>query len=182
MSLAALTAIGTVAAGLALPLAFAQLAALRQDRLRAQISKVGVWYDLDWPESGTPRLMAILFVRNASELPVELKRVELNIDGKPRISIDRGFVPPDETRKWEIGAGDPSEIALGEVSIIDATRRLWDLRPIRGGPARRIRLERWWLWRRDHGVRLRHWWLRHRRRVADVAGRAGRLIKFGDEG
>lgn len=39
----AITAIGTVLAGLALPLAFIQLGALRQDRLRGQISKVGVW-------------------------------------------------------------------------------------------------------------------------------------------
>jgi hypothetical protein len=38
---AAITAVGTVLAGLALPLAFFQLGALRQDRLRAQVSKVG---------------------------------------------------------------------------------------------------------------------------------------------
>jgi hypothetical protein len=40
---AAVTAIGTVLAGLALPLAFVRLGALRQDRLRAQVSKVGAW-------------------------------------------------------------------------------------------------------------------------------------------
>lgn len=40
---ATVTAIGTLLGGLALPLAFIQLAALRQDRLRAQINKVGAW-------------------------------------------------------------------------------------------------------------------------------------------
>jgi hypothetical protein len=47
---AAITAIGTVLAGLALPLAFIQLGGLRQDRLRGQVSKVGAW-------TGTPEQM-----------------------------------------------------------------------------------------------------------------------------
>lgn len=47
VSWAAVTGIGAVLAGLALPLAFIQLGALRQDRLRAQVSRVGAW-------TGTP--------------------------------------------------------------------------------------------------------------------------------
>jgi hypothetical protein len=35
--------VGTVAAGLALPLAFVQLGALRRDRLRGQVDKVAAW-------------------------------------------------------------------------------------------------------------------------------------------
>ena len=38
-----LTAFGTLAAGLALPLAFIQLGSLRRDRLRGQVDKVAAW-------------------------------------------------------------------------------------------------------------------------------------------
>lgn len=78
---AAITAFGTVLAGLALPLAFIQLRALRQDRLRTQVSKVGAW-------TGQPRRTdevtsswtIPLLVRNGSELPVWVNAVGMNID------------------------------------------------------------------------------------------------------
>jgi hypothetical protein len=41
--------VGTVAAGLALPLAFVQLGGLRRDRLRGQVDKVAAW-----PEEPAP--------------------------------------------------------------------------------------------------------------------------------
>src|ERR1700719_3133834 len=97
MSWAAVTAIGTVLAGLALPLAFIQIGALRRDRLRTQISKVGVWIDMQWTKSEIPELQARLLIRTASELPVEIKRVELDIDGKPRMVVSRGTVAPGRT-------------------------------------------------------------------------------------
>jgi hypothetical protein len=65
--------LGAVAAGLALPLAFVQLGALRRDRLRGQVDKVGVWlgkpHRLD-KAAGEVWWALPLRVRNASELPV----------------------------------------------------------------------------------------------------------------
>jgi hypothetical protein len=74
------TAIGTVFAGLALPLAFIQLGGLRQDRLRAQVSKVGAWVDTPktmYPESGLWTIP--VRIRNSSELPVRVETVDLTI-------------------------------------------------------------------------------------------------------
>jgi hypothetical protein len=74
------TAIGTVLAGLALPLAFIQLGGLRQDRLRAQVSKVGAWVDTPktmYPESGLWTIP--VRIRNSSELPVRVETVDLTI-------------------------------------------------------------------------------------------------------
>jgi hypothetical protein len=159
---AAVTAIGTVLAGLALPLAFIQIGALRQDRLRAQISKVGVWIDMKWTKSEPRKLQARLLVHNASELPVEIKRVQLDIDGKPRIAFSRGTVAPGQTRKYAIGAGATSKPTLGVVGIIDAAGRLWDMHPVQGGPPQLVRPRRWWLWHRKT--------------------QAGQLIELGDEG
>ena len=145
---AAVTAIGTVLAGLALPLAFIQIGALRRDRLRAQVNKVGVWIDMKWAKSEPPELQARLLVHNASELPVEIKRVELDVDGKPRMVVSRGTVAPGQTLKYGIGAGDASKVTLGMVGIIDAAGRLWDMRPVRGGLPQRVQSRRWWLWHR----------------------------------
>jgi hypothetical protein len=80
VSWAAVTAIGTVLAGLALPLAFIQLGGLRQDRLRGQVSKVGAW-------TGTPEQMdekqglwsIPVLIRNGSELPVRVDAAHLAI-------------------------------------------------------------------------------------------------------
>ena len=162
MSWAAVTAIGTVLAGLALPLAFIQIGALRRDRLRAQISKVGVWVDMQWTKSETPELQARLLIHNASELPVEIKRVELDIDGRPRMVVSRRTVAPGRTLKYGISAGDASRVTLGVVNLIDAAGHLWDMRPVRGGLPQLIQSRSWWLW--------------HRRT------QAGKLIELGDEG
>lgn len=68
---AAVTAIATVFAGLALPLAFVQLGALRRDRLRAQIAKVGGWTGAPEREGDEAYSWSIpVWVRNGSELPV----------------------------------------------------------------------------------------------------------------
>lgn len=159
---AAVTAVGTVLAGLALPLAFIQIGAIRRDRLRAQISKVGVWVDMTWTKSEPRKLQARLLVHNASELPVEIKRVQLDIDGKPRMAISGGTVAPGQTRKFGIGAGDPSKVTLGVVGIIDVAGRLWDMHPVQGGLPQLVQSRRWWLW--------------HRRT------QAGQFIELGDEG
>ena len=76
----AITAIGTVLAGLALPLAFIQLGALRQERLRAQVSKVGAWVGTVEPTGeGTGSWMIRMLIRNGSELPVGVSAVDLAI-------------------------------------------------------------------------------------------------------
>lgn len=63
------TAIGTVLAGLALPLAFIQLGALRQDRLRAQVSKAGAWTGMPEQTGEEPGLWTIpVLIRNGSDL------------------------------------------------------------------------------------------------------------------
>jgi hypothetical protein len=77
---AAITAIGTVLAGLALPLAFIQLGALRQDRLRAQVSKVGAWAQKPTLLDKRATFWFIpVFVRNSSELPVQIDAVDAAI-------------------------------------------------------------------------------------------------------
>jgi hypothetical protein len=90
---AAVTAIGTVLAGLALPLAFIQLDAQRRERLRAQVSKVGGWTQIygvfEDGERPVRRLLVTvpapeywrvnLYLRNSSELPVVISRVELHV-------------------------------------------------------------------------------------------------------
>lgn len=78
MPWAAITAIGTVLAGLALPLAFVQLGALRQDRLRAQVSKVGIWLgDIPPLEPDTQAWNITILIRNSSELPVIVQTADL---------------------------------------------------------------------------------------------------------
>ena len=77
---AAITAVGTVLAGVPLPLAFVQLGALRQDRLRGQVGKVGAW-------TGEPKTMGDeqgmwtipVLVRNGSELPVRVDDLRFDI-------------------------------------------------------------------------------------------------------
>jgi hypothetical protein len=120
-----------------------------------------VWIDMKWTKSETPKPQAILLVHNASELPVEIKRVELDIDGKPRMAFSRGTVAPGQTRKYEIGVRGASNVTLGAVGIIDAAGRLWDMHPVQGGLPQLVQSRRWWLW--------------HRRT------QAGQLIELGDE-
>jgi hypothetical protein len=95
MSWAAITAIGTVLAGLALPLAFIQLRALRQDRLRGQVSKVGAWTGVPEPLGGILGSWTIpILVRNSSELPVRVNTVDLAV--RPW-GYDRVLAVPEDT-------------------------------------------------------------------------------------
>lgn len=148
---AAVTAIGTVFAGLALPLAFIQLGALRQDRLREQVSKVGVWTDKphwtgeaeQWHDRWGTWVIPVL-IRNGSELPVRVDAVDLTLqvyefgrisvaaDGtsKPeyfghpkRVSITPGTVAPGESRS-EVCAS-PAETAVDqELSLMASITRV----------------------------------------------------------
>jgi hypothetical protein len=81
------TAVGTVLAGLALPLAFVQLGALRRDQLREQVGKVGAWTGTPeqqddtpaLPVNGRPSWSIPVRVRNGSDLPVQVDAVDLVI-------------------------------------------------------------------------------------------------------
>jgi hypothetical protein len=73
------TALGTVLAGLALPLAFVQLGALRRDQLREQVSKVGAWTGMAVQVGDGPRWKIPVHIRNGSELPVQVDAVDLAV-------------------------------------------------------------------------------------------------------
>jgi hypothetical protein len=95
VSWAAITAIGTVLAGLALPLAFYQLGALRQDRLRGQVSKVGAWTGTPEPSGEEPGSWTVpVLIHNGSELPVRVDVVDLAIRAW---GYDRVLAAPEGT-------------------------------------------------------------------------------------
>ena len=100
------TAIGTLLGGLALPLAFIQLGALRQDRLRAQINKVGAWgvtpERLHEAEQGQPGWKISLSVRNSSELPIVIQQVKVAVQAQRgrRLSFASIGQPVAFSRKW----------------------------------------------------------------------------------
>lgn len=128
MNWAAITAIGTVLAGLALQLAFFQLGALRQDRLRGQISRVGAWagelVEVPGKPEGRPGAMPV-FVRNSSELPVFVQALVLG--GRPGRAITSG------------GAEAAGAFAYVDwANVIDAAGYSWIMRPASPGPPRRI--------------------------------------------
>jgi hypothetical protein len=77
-----LTAVGTIAAGLALPLAWVQLAGLRRDRQRAQADRVGPWPGEPLRYAKVPGELwwsIPLRVRNGSELPVFIDSVDVKV-------------------------------------------------------------------------------------------------------
>jgi hypothetical protein len=80
---AAISAIATLLGSAAIVLAFIQFRAQREDQRRAQISKVGVWTSTvlleDEPPPDEPTWVATLFIRNASELPIQVHLAELAI-------------------------------------------------------------------------------------------------------
>jgi hypothetical protein len=164
---AAITAIGTVLAGLALPLAFIQLGALRQDRLRAQISKVGAWAG-EWEPAPTkpdeqPWKIPVL-IRNSSELPVLVHEVKLYLILQTSAGKTVPPLVPHATiapgRTWEgtceyredPGREDqqPVQVFIRRVTATDAAGRQWEIRPYRGGPPRRVR-RRGRRWRLSRG-------------------------------
>jgi hypothetical protein len=77
-----ITSTGALLGGLAIVIAFIQLGALRQDRLREQVSKLGVWTDAQdiGVGPGHTEWRVGLFIRNGSELPVEVHVTELALD------------------------------------------------------------------------------------------------------
>jgi hypothetical protein len=114
---AAVTAIGTVLAGLALPLAFIQLGALRQDRLRAQINKIGVWAEEDDRPRDGPERWVILFIQNASELPVEVHYAELAIAtlGYKNVRGSAAGEPPQTYADKRTGPATPAYFVPGTI-------------------------------------------------------------------
>jgi hypothetical protein len=65
-----ITSTGALLGGLAVVIAFIQLGNQREDQLRAQISKIGVWTQTDDQRMtpNQPRWQITLFIQNASEL------------------------------------------------------------------------------------------------------------------
>ena len=189
---AAVTAIGTVLAGLALPLAFVQLEAQRRERLRAQVSQIGAWprvYGVseegDWPAPGillgepAPEQWSIaVYVRNSSQLPVLINKVGLNVrawgyDLVPRNAAGTNFaadtnfdaskrladtrtmlafvnktIEPESTQTQSLQPLDSAEgsfdepqppmVSINVIVVTDAAGRLWEIRPSKARPPRRI--------------------------------------------
>jgi hypothetical protein len=116
-----ITAIGTLFAGLALPLAFIQIAALRGEQQRAQINKIGTWTQADdvRTDSAQPQWLITLFIQNASELPVQIHIAELAVypqghksvpasaDGDPFQSDASNRTVPMEPAYFLPGMGQP---------------------------------------------------------------------------
>ncbi len=127
------TAIGTVLAGLALPLAFIQLGALRQDRLRAQVSKVGAWASAPEQAGEEPGSWTIpVLVRNGSELPVRVNAVDLAV--RPW-GYDRVLAVPEGTGEVEyymnkrLGKSDRAYIAPGTIAPGETWSTGWGYEP-----------------------------------------------------
>jgi hypothetical protein len=77
-----LTAVGSLGAGLALPLAFVQLAGLRRDRLQGQVDRVAAWPEAPSLQDRVEDVLVWsvpLRVRNSSELPVFVDSVDFDV-------------------------------------------------------------------------------------------------------
>lgn len=128
---AAITAVGTVLAGLALPLAFVQLDAQRRERLRAQVGKVGAWTrisaefadgesrpatqrTIDGPQPVSWKVN--LVVRNSSELPVVIHGVDLHVTPQ-----GLNFFSPEEEARGNglISSGDIISLSTFNGVIIE---------------------------------------------------------------
>jgi hypothetical protein len=169
-----ITSTGALLSGLAIVIAFIQLGNQREDRLRAQVSKIGIWTDADDAriDPDDPGWEITLFIRNASELPVEVHGVELAVVtvGYPKpgsqakrpwlteiagpassVYYEPGTIPPGH--KWHGMENCPQKGDFGEVlrprtsiirlAVTDAAGLHWDVRPYRGRPARRVRRPGW---------------------------------------
>jgi hypothetical protein len=166
-----ITAAGAFLGGLALPIAFLQLGAQRQDRLREQVGKIGAWAGPPSRSPGEPGPVewAIpVFIRNSSELPVTAHTADLSVRpwgfdfadpypvkklGDSRVvSFAPGTIAPGET--WSVFYGcqpevvydqpSPPMVSVRRVAVTDAAGRQWEIRSYKAGPPRRVR---WW-WRR----------------------------------
>lgn len=90
-----ITSVGSLLSGLAIIIAFMQLGSQRQDRLRAQVSKVGVWAE---PSDNSTQPQVTLFVHNANELPVHVLLVDLALNTLP-YQIPNLVIPATTTRR-----------------------------------------------------------------------------------
>ena len=134
---AVITAIGTVLAGVALPLAFVQLGALRQDRLRAQVSKVGAWVgtvEQIEEETGeeTGSWVIPILIRNGSELPVRVDSVDVAIRpwGYDRVlAVPKGTIEVDYYMNKRFGKSDQTYIAPGTIAPGETWSTGWTYEP-----------------------------------------------------
>jgi hypothetical protein len=130
---AAITAIGTVLAGLALPIAFIQLGALRQDRLRAQVSKVSAWTGAP-EQAGEERgsWTVPVLIRNSSELPVRVDTVDLAVQawGYERVlAVPEGTTEVDYYMEKRLGESGKTYIAPGTIAPGDIWSTDWAYEP-----------------------------------------------------
>jgi hypothetical protein len=167
----AITAIGAVLGGLALPIAFIQLGAQRQDQLRAQVNMIGAWTGKlgQRPIEADEREWVIrIVIRNSSDLPVYVDEAFVSIqqlgpDGeympsttgmgyKPRtIAPGDTWTAEDGYRPGGVSPDDKApQVSITRVIITDAAGRQWEVRPYKAGPPRRVRWLRRWL--RQHEV------------------------------
>jgi hypothetical protein len=121
VSWAAVTAIGTVLGGLALPLAFIQLAALRQDRLRTQVSRVGAWVGEPERTGEAPGLWKVpVLIRNSSELPVQIDALDVVIRVGGRVLHVGTLSPLERIRELERIKGETERfvpsVSLGPIA------------------------------------------------------------------
>jgi len=112
---------------LALPVAFIQLGTLRQDRLRAQVSKVGLWTAAPEQTDEESGLWTIpVLIRNGSELPVRVDVVDLAIRpwGYERVLAApegraRSTTTCKEVRQHDLTGFAPGTIAPGDTWSVD---------------------------------------------------------------
>jgi hypothetical protein len=128
---AAISAIGSVLSGLAILLAFLQLGAQRQDRLRQQVGKIGVWEGDTVKAHETPegRHWTIpVFIRNSSELPVLVNKAAVHcyetVGARVRgrtVSIELGNIPPGLTSQHDVDyvADNATATVKGWVTRVD---------------------------------------------------------------
>jgi hypothetical protein len=122
----AVTAIGTVLGGLALPIAFIQIGTQRVDRLRAQVSQIGIWADEPEPaEEGAYTWAIPVFIRNSTELPVVVNAADLSVqpwgyDDIPADDLGRNVYASKKS-----GTSQPVYIAPGTIRPLS----VWTGRP-----------------------------------------------------
>jgi hypothetical protein len=108
-------------------------------------------------KSDTPQQWELpVFIRNSSELPVRVWTAELTVTlpAVKKLVLTPGTIAPGKT--WEGSFSYPKDpedpipfvLSVDRVLLTDAAGRLWEIRPYRGGPPRRIR--RWQLRWRAH--------------------------------
>jgi hypothetical protein len=114
-----ITSTGALLGGLAIVIAFYQLGRQREDRLRAQISKIGVWAQADDARmaSERPTWQITLFIQNASELPVVVHVAELAIDtlGYKNVLASIGGESPQLLADKRTGPATPSYFFPGTI-------------------------------------------------------------------